>query len=86
MSVCVCLYVCLSAGTYLSKCSAVAEMGDRLATIDMGRKVGAVSLWGRGEELGPHLTQCGQGRGLGYLCAKFHLDPSNRLNGLKGVC
>ena len=29
-------------------------------------------------ELGPHLTQCGQGRGL-YLHAKFHLDPSNRL-------
>ena len=28
-------------------------------------------------ELGPHLTQCGQGRG--YLHAKFHLDPSNRL-------
>jgi len=28
-------------------------------------------------KLGPHLTQCGQGRGL--LHAKFHLDPSNRL-------
>jgi len=34
----------------------------RLATIDMGRKVGAaVVLFG---ELGPHLTQCGLGRGL----------------------
>jgi len=41
------------------KCSAVAEMGDRLATIDMDRKLGAVSLWGG--ELGPHLTQCDQG-------------------------
>ena len=41
------------------KYSAVAEMGDRLATIDMGRKLGAVSLWGR--EVGPHLTQCGHG-------------------------
>jgi len=28
-------------------------------------------------ELGPHLTQCGQGSG--YLHAKFHLDPSSRL-------
>jgi len=26
------------------KCSAVAETGDRLATIDMGRKLGAVPL------------------------------------------
>ena len=34
------------------KSSAVAEMGDRLATIDMGRKLGDVPLfcWG---ELGP---------------------------------
>jgi len=38
---------------------------------------GAVPLWKL--ELGPHLTQCGQGRGLGYLHAKFHLDPSNPL-------
>jgi len=52
-------------------------MGDSLATIDMGRKVGAVlPFFGGG--LGPHLTQCGWGRGL-YLDAKFHLDPSNRL-------
>jgi len=43
---------------------------------DMGRKLGSVSLWGRGD-LGPHLTQCGRGRGLPP--AKFHLDPSNRL-------
>ena len=36
--VAVCLSVYLL--TYLNKCSAVGEMGDRLATIDMGRKVG----------------------------------------------
>ena len=30
-------------------------------------------------ELGPHLTQCGQGRDLPELLAKFHLDPWNRL-------
>jgi len=32
----------------LNKCSAVAEMGDRLVTIDMGRKLGAVPLMGEG--------------------------------------
>ena len=38
-------------------------MGNRLATIDMSRKVGAaVPFFMR--ELGPHLTQCGLGRGL----------------------
>jgi len=30
---------------YTDKCSAVAEMGDRLATTDMGQKVGAVPLF-----------------------------------------
>jgi len=32
---------------FLNKCSAVAEMGDRLATIDMGRKIGgcACPFW-----------------------------------------
>jgi len=45
-----------------NKCSAVALMGDRLATTDMGacaifREEGA-------GELGPHLTQCGLGQGL----------------------
>jgi len=29
------------------------------------------------EELGPHLTQCGQAEA--YLQAKFHFDPSNHL-------
>ena len=47
-----------------NKCSAVAEMGDRLATIDKCRRGrAAVPLSG---ELGLHLTQCGQGvLGLG---------------------
>jgi len=44
------------------KSSAVAEMGDRLATIDMGRKLGAACPFLR--ELGSDLTQCGVGRGL----------------------
>jgi len=35
-----------------NKCSAVAEIGDRLAVPLLGG------------ELGPHLTQCGLGRGL----------------------
>jgi len=40
-------------------------MADRLATIDMGRKVwGAVLYPFRGGEMGPHLAQCGLGRGL----------------------
>jgi len=43
--------------------SAVAEMGDRLATIGMGRKWGGAAV-GAGFPLGPHLTQCGLGRGL----------------------
>jgi len=30
----------------LFKCSVVVEMGDHLATIDMGRKLGAVPLLG----------------------------------------
>jgi len=40
-------------------------MGYRLATIDVGRKVGAaVPLFGEEGQLGPHLIQCGLGRGL----------------------
>ena len=44
-----------------NKSSVVAEMGDRLATTDMGRKLGAVPLWG---VLGPHVTQCRLSRRL----------------------
>jgi len=42
------------------KCLAVAEMGDRLATIDMGRKVGAVPDF-RGK-LGPSSNTMTPGR------------------------
>jgi len=51
-----------------NKCSAVAEMGDRLVTIDIGRKLAdgraplGVFWWG--SEPGPHITQCGLERGL----------------------
>jgi len=58
-----------------NKSSAVADMGDRLATIDMGRKVGAdvpLSI----EDLGPNLTQCGLGRGLPpYQVAPSYIQP-----------
>ena len=52
-----------------NKCSAVAEMGDRLATTDMGQK--------RGGELGPRLTKCSLAEA--YLHIKWHLDPSSHL-------
>ena len=42
------------------KSSAVAEMGDRFATIDMGRKWGGAAV-GSWVPLGPRLTQCGLG-------------------------
>ena len=51
-------------GAYI-KSSAVAEQGDRLATIDICRKVGELLCpcqWGG--ELGSYLTQCRLGRGL----------------------
>ena len=50
-------------------------MGDRLATIDMRRKLGAVPpfFWGGGG-VGPHVTQCGL-----RIKWKWHLDPSSRL-------
>jgi len=50
-------------------------MGDRLATIDMGRKLRAVPLLGG--ELGPHVTQCGWAEA--YVRTKWHLDPSSCL-------
>ena len=60
-----------------NKSSAVAEMGDRLATIDIGQKLGAYPFSGRA---GPHLTQCRLGRlAEAYLRTKWHLDPSSRL-------
>jgi len=49
-----------------NKSSAVAEMGDRLATVDMDRKLRGcyIPLFLGGGEAGPHLTQCRLGLGL----------------------
>jgi len=52
-----------SLGRWPNKCSAVAEMGDRLATINIGRKEGRLLCPFSGE-LGPHLIQCRLGRDL----------------------
>jgi len=53
--------------TYCNNSSAVAEMGDRLVTIDMGETIWS-EKWGllplSEGELGPHLTQCRLDRGL----------------------
>jgi len=43
----VCNNICTFTSRKVNKCSAVAVMGDRVATIDMGRKLGVVHLWGR---------------------------------------
>ena len=39
------------------------DLSSHLAATDMGRKLGGYAPLGEGE-LGPHLTQCGQGQGL----------------------
>jgi len=52
-------------------------MGDRLATIDMDRKLGGCANLGQGELL-PHLTHCGLWA-KAYPATKWHLDPSSRL-------
>ena len=59
-----------------NRSSVVAEMGDRLATIDMGWKVrGLLCPFSAGAG---HLTQCRLGRDL-YLSIKWYLDSSSRL-------
>ena len=48
---------------HINKSSAVAEMSDRLATIDMGRKVGEAAVpISVGVAMGPYLTHCRLGR------------------------
>ena len=60
-------------GTYPPSTFNNVILGDRLATIDMGRKVGAsVPPFEGGGQLGPHVTQCRLGRGL----------PPYQLNGI----
>ena len=52
-------------------------MGDRLATIDMGRKLGTGCCVPFGDrELGPHLTMWPV---KAYLRTKWQLDPFSRL-------
>jgi len=59
-----------------NKSSAVAEMGNRLATIDMGRKgEAAVPLSGGGSLAPPNNVTWAEI----YLRTKWHLDPSSHL-------
>jgi len=68
--------------SYTNKCSTVAEMGYRLAPIDMGQKLGAWAPFLGGGVLGHHVTR-GLGRGCAFvasgICTVWHLDPSRRL-------
>ena len=57
------------------KCSAVAEMGDCLAKIDMSRKLGAVPLW-RGAGSSSNSMWPGPRPSIRTKC---HLDPSSCL-------
>ena len=52
-------------------------MGDRLATIDMSRKLGAVPLLIAGTSCVP--MQHNMAWAEAYLRTKWHLDPSSRL-------
>jgi len=58
-------------------------MGDRLATIDTGRKVGR----GCCGALGPHwvTVQHNVAWAEAYPFTKWHLDPSNRLATIVGM-
>jgi len=59
----------------INKSSAIAEMGDRLATIVMVRKVGLLCPFPLGE-LGPHLTQHCLGQGLPpYQVVSWSIQP-----------
>jgi len=52
-------------------------MGGRLATIDIGRKLGAVHCAPFGvAELGSHVTQYGLGRGLHSYKSGFLIHPA----------
>ena len=65
-------------GLYLvtsNKCSTVADMGDHLATTDMGQKWRGLCPF-FGGELGPYLTKCRLGRGLRpYQVASSSIQP-----------
>jgi len=59
------------------KCSAVDEMGDRLATIDIGRKFGSCALLGGGD--GSPCNTVRPGPRSTFVPIKLHLDPCSRL-------
>jgi len=59
-----------------NKSSAVAEMGDRMATIGMGRKWGEAAVGGWVHTGCPSNTVAWA---EAYLLTKWHLYPSNRL-------
>jgi len=59
-----------------NKCSAVAEMGDSLATVDMGQKEGPVMPLSRGGAGSPsNIVALAEA----YIRTKRHLDTSRRL-------
>ena len=63
-----------SVTVFENKYSAVAEMGDNLATIDVSLKLGAVPLFGGGA--GSYVTQCGLRWGLpSYQVASSSIQP-----------
>jgi len=59
-----------------NKSSAVAEIGEPLATIDMGRKLGDAPFLGRGSWVP---VQHNAAWAEVYLRTKWHLDPSSHL-------
>ena len=59
--------------TTRNRCSAVAQMGDCLATIDTGRKLGVCPFW-----VGPFWgSWIPMQHNVAWACTKWHLDPSN---------
>jgi len=60
-----------------NKSSVAAEMGDRLATINIGRRDGGAVPLSGGGELGPIKHNVAGAEA--YLHAKFMLESSNRL-------
>jgi len=61
-----------------NKSSAVAQVGERLATIDMGRKRGLLCSFRSGGGGSPSNTMWQMGRGLSPY-TNWNFDPSSRL-------
>jgi len=59
-----------------TKSSALAEMGDSLATIDMVREDGGCCAPVRGGESGPHITQCSLGREVYCISVGILIHPA----------